>query len=319
MTQQRYFRKIIKISAEMSPNVRYARAQIAAGLPYTNEMIPGVISYEELLQRRHDWDPVRQCIGLDGEFYEGAEILLFPPEWLNLANQRSGTRPASSTPRWMGCDPAEGGDKSSWCVIDRFGILELLSLKTPDTTVIPNTALSLMSKYGIPGENVVFDRGGGGKQHCDVLNKRGHPCRSVAFGESIQNDPHRGITLFPEKKEQREDKYVYKNRRAELYGEFSQLVLDPNNPDGRQFAIPPGPSLFQELRRQLSVMPKLFDDEGRMWMLPKTIKDSTSNRAQLKKTLVDLIGHSPDEADSLVLAVHAMLHGRRVVTAGAIR
>jgi hypothetical protein len=61
----------------------------------------------------------------------------------------------------------------------------------------------------------------------------------------------------------------------------------------------------------------MYDEEGRMMLLPKSRKPG-GNATQ--KTLTELIGHSPDEADALALAVHAMLHpGERKPTAGAIR
>ena len=84
----RYYRKIIKIRAEDSPNVRLALEQQRLGIIPTNEiLVPGVLTWTECCKRRATWDAIRQCIGLDAEFYEGAELLLFPPEWLNRAEQ----------------------------------------------------------------------------------------------------------------------------------------------------------------------------------------------------------------------------------------
>jgi hypothetical protein len=45
-----------------------------------------------------------------------------------------------------------------------------------------------------------------------------------------------------------------------------------------------------------------YDGEGVIWLPPKNKPDPTSN----KESLVDIIGHSPDEADSLVLAYHQL-------------
>ena len=67
-----------------------------------------------------------------------------------------------------------------------------------------------------------------------------------------------------------------------------------------------------ELLRQMRPMPLLYDQEGRMRMLPKHKKDPDST----EKTLTDLIGCSPDEADALVLAVHGMLYQGTVLKAG---
>jgi hypothetical protein len=46
------------------------------------------------------------------------------------------------------------------------------------------------------------------------------------------------------------------------------------------------------------------DQEGRLRMLPKSKRDPSSK----EKTLTEIIGRSPDDADSLVLACHALLY-----------
>src|SRR6516162_4439628 len=108
----RYYRKIIKITALDSPNVKYAMAQIRAGLTPTGEnIIPGVLPWADYCKRRDTWDAVKKCIGLDAEFYEGGEVLLFPPTWLThaetLAERWRGT---ARNGKGMGIDSAEGRD-----------------------------------------------------------------------------------------------------------------------------------------------------------------------------------------------------------------
>ena len=49
-------------------------------------------------------------------------------------------------------------------------------------------------------------------------------------------------------------------------------------------------------------------------MLPKHRRDPNDKT----QTLTDLIGHSPDELDSLMLATHAMLHKGTKSSAGAV-
>ncbi len=67
-------------------------------------------------------------------------------------------------------------------------------------------------------------------------------------------------------------------------------------------------------------MPLTYDDEGRLYVLPKTRKADAviKNQGVRAKTLTELIGHSPDEADALALAVYVMLSEERVPVAGAI-
>ena len=351
----RYYRKIFKITAEDSPNVRYARAQIARGLEPTGEMIvPGVMPWGEYQKRRATWDKISQCIGLDAEFYEGAEILLYPPEWLNRSDAMARQLFSSGVQRKavaIGIDPAEGGDKTSMSAIDQLGLIERVTKKTPNTAVIVGEAVAFMRKHGVPAERVGFDRGGGGKQHADTMRAMGREflgIRTVAFGEAINPVPKRGMTILEDKIEQREEKYTYVNRRAQMYGEL-RLLLDPadytlqsdyyshhvwdsvNKQLGgksvtpgklsptqqavvnKGFAIPL--FMYPELRQQMAPIPLTYDPEGRLKLLPKNKRSKDSE----EKTLTELIGHSPDELDSLVIAIHMMLHKTRQVVAGGIR
>lgn len=292
-----YIRRVIRIRADDSPNVQLARRQLKLGRKPTNEiLIPGVVDWATYCQRRQLWDPVRQCIGLDGEFYEQADTLLFPPEWLNQAEQR-----ADSLPRWrrgeaLGVDVGEGGDATCWAVIDSAGLIKLQSQQTGDTNVIPSTTLALMNQFGVPAGHVMFDRGGGGKQHADRLRSQGHNVNTVGFGEAATPQPRRGLTPFEQRVGQTETRAVYLNRRAEMYDLLSQQL----DPDGQGFALP---SEYTELRRQLAVFPRQYNEEGRMLLPPKR---RVAGMAQSRTTIEDMLGRSPDEADALVLALYAL-------------
>jgi len=102
-----------------------------------------------------------------------------------------------------------------------------------------------------------------------------------------------------------------------MYHEAS-LLLDMNSScaGGRVFALPPGEEgpQYRELRAQLAVMPRLEDREGRIYLPPKNKRDAKDT----VKTLTEMIGHSPDEADSFVLCCHAMLHPARKMVAGVV-
>jgi hypothetical protein len=319
----RYYRKIIRITGHDSPNVRLALAEIGAGKKPSNRVIiPGVLPWEDYQKRLATWDNVRKCIGIDALFYEGAEVLMFPPLWLDRANRiadmlRGRHRQAEA----IGIDPAEGGDKTSMSAVDRLGLIERVSKKTPDTSVITGEAIAFMRKHNVPPDRVAFDRGGGGKEHADRLREQGYPVRTVAFGESLLMDPKRGITRIEEKKENREERYAYVNRRSQMYGDL-RLLLDPAhiiatgpkqiigsnvvNVQGKWeqsqgFGIP---AEYTTLREELAPIPLRYDGEGRLKLPPKNKRSENSTEL----TLVELIGHSPDEADSLVLAIHAMLY-----------
>jgi len=296
------FRNVIKIKASDSPNVKLGLAQEKAGkTPDNTILVPGVIDYYTYKKRREVWDSIRQSIGLDAEFYMGAETLLYPPDWLNRAEElarslKGRDRKAKS----MGVDVAEGGDSTVWTVIDELGIIEQYSEKTPNTAVIPNRTLALAQLYSLSPNQIVFDRGGGGKQHADLMKSKGFPVRTVGFGEAADspNKFRSGMRSKESRKKEYEDKYTYKNRRAEMYGILRYEYLDPDAYE-TGFAIP---DKLTELRRQLAPLPLLFDGEGRLYLPPKDRRTKNSN----EETLKDMLGCSPDEADSLVLAVYGL-------------
>lgn len=317
-------RRVIVIRAEDSPNVRLGMAQEAAGLRPTDEVrVPGVLGYFEYLKRRKLWDAVRQSVGLDAQFWCGADALLYPPQWLNLAEQRWALLPRHRKACGIGVDPAEGGDKTSLAASDRRGLVELLSVRTPDTSQIPGMVIDFMRRHGVPADRVVFDRGGGGKQIADHLRAMKVMVRTVGFGESVrktvEDTPRPKAGLYKvgagpagltgkrlagrkaRSAEELEQRYVFKNRRAEMYGTI-RILTDPSTP-GEGFALPPPTEgeQYQELRRQLSLLPLCYDGEGRMYLPPKRKRGPNST----ERTLKDILGCSPDEADAVAMSVYA--------------
>ncbi len=156
--------------------------------------------------------------------------------------------------------------------------------------------------------------------------------RTVAFGEGIAHDPTRALQSIALRLDEREERYAYRNRRSQMYGELS-LLLDPSTDgsvsigewaDGRKdskgfifmgFALP---QEYTDLRHQLAHIPKLYDPEGRLELPPKNKRPEAPENSK-KKTLIEIIGYSPDEADALVLAVHGMMHKSSKPQAGAVR
>jgi hypothetical protein len=267
-------------------------------------VLPGVLTWEEYVRRRRTWDAREQAVGLDAQFWTGKDLRLFPDEWLDHCDRLS--RALAGTPRTaegLGVDPGEGRANTSLVAADRAGLFGLRSVKTPDTNLIPSLILMAMRDWRCPPEHVAIDQGGGGKQAADRLRAAGYRVRTVAFGAAVSLPLRHRPNQLRELVEQREDRYVYKNRRAEMYFEFASLC----DPAGGGYAIPfhLGGD-WSELRRQMAAIPKMVDDEGRYFMLPKgrTSADGPTGG----KTLTDLIGNSPDELDGAVLAVHAVLH-----------
>jgi hypothetical protein len=303
------YRKVIQIKATDSPNVRLALQEKAEGKePSHKTVIPGVLSYAKYLERREKWDEVRQSVGLDATFYEGAQVLMFPPTWLNRTEEvaRILRGRGKRKGRTMGCDPAEGGDSSTWAISDEWGLIHLESLKTPDTSFIPKHTIALAQEYGVDAEDVLFDAGGGGKQHADHLADIGFNCRIVAFGESASDVNRFRFRTREERQDEVETKFVYVNRRAQMY-HLIRLMIDPSYPYNG-IAKDGGPMVwgipeeYTELRRQLAPIPLLYDPEGKIRLLPKNKRSSDSK----EQTLVELLGCSPDEADAVSLSVFGL-------------
>lgn len=297
-----YYQKIINIEAIHSPNVRVALAEQQCGRePSGKNILPGVLTYEKYKTRLATWDPIMLSIGIHAKFWKGKEVLLYPPEWLNRSNLFArDIRTMRRKCEGIGIDPAEGGDKTAFAAVDRYGLIELDAFKTPDTTIIPDRIIAFAKAHGIEQEDankIMVDRGGGGKQIYDTLRKRGWMVNTVAFGEPVMD--RRKYLDEQEKVEKIESRYVYVNRRAQLYGRLREL-LDPSNEQG--FALPPG---YTDLRKQLAPIPLLYDKEGRLYLPPKHRKAGEKKNPN-NKTLIEIIGHSPDEAEALVIAIYAM-------------
>lgn len=308
----KYLRKVIRIRAEDSPNVKLALAQQAKGIKPTGEQVlPGVIDWDTYQFRRKTWDAVKQSIGLDGLFYEGAELRMYPPAWIAIANRVADSLPENRTPTAMGVDPAEGGDSSCWSLVDSQGLIRLIRWKTPDTTVIPNKTISLINEYNMDPSMVMFDQGGGGGVHVDTLRSRGYNVSEVSFGESTAADPVRYAKLFEIKLDERRERFNYKNRRAQMYHMLRQKI-DPSDEEVQPFGIP---SEQTELIRQMTPIPLSYDEEGRIYVIPKRKKQGLTSNTPC---LTDLIGCSPDELDSLVLAIYALRPDKVKVSVGSL-
>jgi len=292
-------RKVIRIQAQDSPNVKTGRI-----------LFPGVITREEYEKRRKTWDPVRQCIGLDAEFYKGGELLLYPPTWLNEAEQRHlKLRGVHRIAKAIGVDPAEGGDSTSIAVVDGKGLLDLESRKTPNTASIRGLVKAKMREWNVPPDKVLFDAGGGGKQITDQMREEGYGVDCLGFGNAPRLEPKYGLTLVVEREEVLEEKAAYVLVRDQMFWELRELI-DPVAGDFA-WAIPGEGEAYQELRRQMALIPLSYDQHGRVKIIPK---DSPNADAD---TLKKRMGRSPDELDAVLLGVHRMLHKPVVMTAGA--
>lgn len=322
---QRYHRKVITITALDSPNVQRGLKQERQGItPDNKRVVPGVLSYAMFKRRKRLWDPIRKSVGLYARFWKGASIYLFPGSWMDRAHDRAFEIEDWGDKRWakaIGVDPAEGGNSTSMCAVDEFGILPpdmsgLVSEKTPNTARIRGELLAFARYHGVPDEGIFMDAGGGGKQIADDMAEEGHDINLVEFGSAVSRELSVGTVDLDEREDAREERYAYVNIRAKMYYQ-ARLLLDPSRDvnNGHGFAIP---REYERLRHELSKMPLLYDKEGRIRMLPKNrVGNAASSGGKREKTLTELIGYSPDEADSFVLAVHGMMNPLEVFEATA--
>lgn len=321
-------RKILHIDGELSPNVILGKRLKGAGIkgPYPS-IVPGVLSYAEYMRRKRIWDAIKIHIRLHGKFYEGEAALMFPPDWLdrtekahwelhptgyNQMSPRIVTNP--STHLAMGIDCGAGRDLSVWTIIDRLGIVFQHAESTFDTSIITKKTIEFIERFFISPAKICFDAGGGGKQIVDHMrdqNPKYKLIRSIAFGSSPTQTTEKKSKKTDDKITEKEDTWVYKNRRAELYGDLRKWI-DPsiNQP---VFALPEELYLMRE---ELAILPLWFDSNGKMYLPPKDKAPHAKDKEEI--TLKKLLGRSPDRSDSLVLAVHAhQSKGKRLL--GALR
>jgi len=311
---QRCFRKVMQIRAVDSPNVKLGLEEVARGLKPSNRvLVPGVLTYEQYKERRATWGAMEQCIGLDAEFWEGDSVMLVPAPWLAEAADHHDylvRNRVKRTPRAIGVDTASGGDETVFTCVDEHGVIEQIGRRTPDTNTIIGDIIAFGKKHNVPATQWVFDAGGGGREHADRLRYMGYKVRTVGFGESATPEPRQAKIPLSERREAKDAKRAYVNRRAEMYGDV-RMLLDPTTDSVPAdiyrdlpfsgFAIPAD---MLELRRQLGGIPYHRDEEGRMYL---PAKSKRSRKRVNEQTLDELLGCSPDRADSLVLAVHGML------------
>ncbi|HEV7225554.1 MAG TPA: hypothetical protein VGN42_22805 [Pirellulales bacterium] len=305
----RLFRKVIHVSGEQSPNVK-AGLQWAADARPTKPaqppmIVPGILSYQQFVERKANWSPYQVRTRLLGLFPDEGGGRLFPAEWLDAAQQFgriAAERPGR--PYALGVDVAQGGgDLTAWVVLGRYGVRKLIVRETPNTAEIAGQTIRLMRAFRIRPAWVAFDAGGGGKQIADLLRDRGfEDLLDVTFGAAA------------------EDRRKYKNQRAELYGELRE-AMTPSTRQSRLLAapierwpraarclgLPPDDAL---LREDLAVLPLLRDAEGRLRLPPKD-KPTRRTSAQSERSVRELLGgRSPDRGDALALAYYAWRRGR---------
>lgn len=319
----KYYRRVIHISAEHSPNVILAKEEIKRGhKPSYRTLIPGVLPYQEYVKRDATWDTVRKHIGMWGLFYRGPETLMFPPQWLDRAERMAEVYERDRTIRKaeaIGIDCGEGVSDTTFTAGDRYGVIEEWSKKTPDPSDIADEAERFIDRHHtVSHAKVVLDVGGGGKMAAGYLRKKGYDVTTVGFGEKPTLPIKIGRTYVDERVEVKEEKHTYLNLRAQMYYELRER-LDPINEIA--FSIP---EYLIELRRQMGPIPLWYGKEGEIYLPPKQLptgkrKGRDDDQASEEVTIRKLIGCSPDRVDALVLMVYGMNHVGSDLVLGTFR
>lgn len=104
------------------------------------------------------------------------------------------------------------------------------------------------------------------------------------------------------------------------YGHRDQAIQNVNPSEERD--------PYLRLRYQMSLIPLTYDAEGRFYVLPKHPRPGSKEAQSLlsgieqagpsamPKSLVELIGYSPDELDAVVLMVYGLIDEHRLVKVG---
>ncbi len=275
------YRKVIHIHGLDSPNVQLGQRWKKEGRPGKPPvLIEGLLTYGEYARREKMWDEVQRTTRLFGHFYLGDQAMLFPSAWLDAAMDHDRWAELQQQQRRVeaiGLDVAAGGnDNTCWTLVDHHGIIQQIVLDTPNTMEIVGRTIQLIQEHELFPHWVAIDADGIGKPIADRLAEQGYPVSLVGFGESADS------------------KSSYKNRRAELYGGLRER-LKPGREEGI-FVLPPD---AHQLRQELAVLPYSLDSEARLMLPPK----GGSSARPGETTIRQMLGRSPDEADSLVLAV----------------
>jgi hypothetical protein len=170
---------------------------------------------------------------------------------------------------YMGIDLSGlGSDNNVFTVVNKYRILDMVSVNKADSFELCNVAERLIQQYHVKGCYIDIT----GSTSCgllDLLKAKNHPVEGINFAQK----PY-------------EERYT--NARAEMYVETSKAIKAGLYVENR------------DIKTQLSYT---------------TISVNNTGKFQLckKDEIKEMIGHSPDEADSFALAVYAMNHSSNTI------
>lgn len=213
-----------------------------------------------------------------GEFPESDEHTMIPLDLLELAQSRG---PTTQKPKYIGVDVARmGKDSTSICLIGDQGLHSIKKLQKKDNTEVAGEVSRIIKEGGI--EAVAVDATGLGSGVIDILkeNKKQNLIPQVALLEV-----HFGAGAKTDK-----DKMRFTNLKSQMFSELREQLNEGFGLDSNE--------CWEE---QLPDVRFNIDSRGRI-----QIESKDDYKARTGK-------QSPDEADSLALAIHAKLHYNKKV------
>lgn len=234
-------------------------------------VIPGAVTHLQVdeIREKHGEDSFEWATNVKGEWADGAEDVLVPVTWLEIAAEAKFT---IDEPPHMGVDVATtGADKTVLTITKDRRVAHQESFREPDQTLIAGNVMRLAKAHGVAPHRVHVDVGGGyGGGVADVCGSRNFVVDRVNFGESPVGDWV--DTIGPVK---------FKNRKAELHWVARELI-----------------------RRQHAAIAERYSETWQDLSAP-TFKRNEKDEIiiESKDAVKAKIGRSPDYGDSYVLSL----------------
>lgn len=259
--------------------------------PHVDALIPGQMDFRKYSQIMSKPDEIERAWSGEGHFPpEDAELQIIPPSWLKEPCRLWTEKHDSIHVTAFGLDLAAStdGDQTVLASGGPEGIKALYRTRKAGLMETLSWLKGVFSKIGIdPFEDyypiAVDCIGAGGDRIADLLEENG--------ASVVRNKGSVGAN----------DKALYGNRRAELYGQLSSRL----NPDADHldvFMMPDDSKLKEELVAHEKVY---LQDMIKFRLTPK--KKLLTGADSKIQSLQEILGRSPDSSDAVVLCYDAIL------------
>lgn len=171
--------------------------------------------YQQIIDK-HGADSYQAHVEVYGEFPPQTEETFISPGLVREAQARPRWNDPSA-PLIMGIDPSRGGDNTVIVVRKGRDLVHMQRFKIPDTMRVVGKIIEAIREW--KPQLTVMDEGGLGYGILDRLNEQGYRVRGVNFGDDAYNPK------------------MYKNRRAEMWGDMKEWLKTASIPDDRDLRV----------------------------------------------------------------------------------